>query len=147
VVFSMGFLKLCIQRAYSGAKNGKAQAVLSTSYWHQPPFLMRIAKPVVFSSFKNQLRSAKRVWAMHYDRALALGLKKRIVKLEVSEIRHHQMSNAKSGHATLGHRYSTARVSKRLTNETAACLRARYCTNLTWFDLDARRCLALDTSV
>src|SRR5262245_17090728 len=38
--------------------------------------------------------------------------------------------SSKSGHATLGHRYSTARVSKRLTGGTAACLRARYCTNL-----------------
>ncbi len=35
----------------------------------------------------------------------------------------------KSGRATLGHWYSTARVSKRLTDEAAACLRARYCTN------------------
>src|SRR5262245_21772087 len=28
-------------------------------------------------------------------------------------------------------RYSTARVSKRLTDEAATCLRARYCTNVT----------------
>ena len=28
----------------------------------------------------------------------------------------------------LGRGYSTARVSKQLTYETAACLRARYCT-------------------
>src|SRR6266540_3126462 len=42
----------------------------------------------------------------------------------------------KSKHATLGHWYSTARVSKRLTYETAACLRARYCTNLTCSDLN-----------
>jgi len=26
--------------------------------------------------------------------------------------------------------YSTARISKRLTGETAACLRARYCTGV-----------------
>src|SRR5262249_46635918 len=32
-------------------------------------------------------------------------------------------------------RYSTARVSKRLTDGTAACLRARRCTNLASFDL------------
>jgi len=36
----------------------------------------------------------------------------------------------------LGHRYSTARVSKRPTDESAACLRARYCTNLACFDLE-----------
>ena len=39
----------------------------------------------------------------------------------------------------MGHRYSTARVSKRLTDGSAACLRARYCTNLAWFDLGASR--------
>src|SRR5262245_21613338 len=41
----------------------------------------------------------------------------------------------KSKHATSGRWYSTARVSKRLTYETAACLLARYCTNLTCSDL------------
>jgi len=42
---------------------------------------------------------------------------------------------SKSNHVTLGHWYSTARVSKRLIYETTACLRARYCTSLAWFDL------------
>src|SRR5262245_5574712 len=46
---------------------------------------------------------------------------------------------AESGHATLGRRYSTARVSKRPIRQSAACLRARYCTNLTWFDLHRGR--------
>jgi len=32
-------------------------------------------------------------------------------------------------------RYSTARVSERLTYWTAACLRARYCTDLARSDL------------
>jgi hypothetical protein len=32
--------------------------------------------------------SAKRVWEIHHDQAVALGLKKQIVKLEVSDIRH-----------------------------------------------------------
>src|SRR5215475_10641166 len=32
--------------------------------------------------------------------------------------------------------HGTARVSNRQTCETAACLRARYCTNLVWFDLE-----------
>src|SRR5215468_12717375 len=39
----------------------------------------------------------------------------------------------KSEYATLEHWYSTARVSKRPTGESAACLRARYCTNLPDF--------------
>jgi len=37
--------------------------------------------------------SAKRVWKIHDDHAVAIGLKKRIVKLEVSDIKHHQASN------------------------------------------------------
>src|SRR5262245_4886832 len=42
---------------------------------------------------------------------------------------------SKSGQATLGHRYSPARVSKRLTDGTAACLRARRCADLACLDL------------
>jgi len=41
----------------------------------------------------------------------------------------------KSGHATLWRRHSTARVSKRPTHRSPACLRARYCADLTWLDL------------
>jgi len=37
--------------------------------------------------------SAKRTREIHYDQAVKLGLKKRIVKLEVSDIRHHRASN------------------------------------------------------
>src|SRR6266498_1647758 len=36
----------------------------------------------------------------------------------------------------LGRWYSTARVSKRPSHKSAACLRARYCTNLTGSDLN-----------
>ena len=42
--------------------------------------------------------SAKRVWKIHYDHAVALGLKKRIVKLEVSNTRHPRISR-------IGHLY------------------------------------------
>ena len=35
----------------------------------------------------------------------------------------------------LGRWYSAARVSKRPTDEYAACLRARYCIDLAWYDL------------
>ena len=44
-------------------------------------------------------------------------------------------AESKSSHASLGHRHSAARVSKRLSDKSAACLRARRCTNLAWFDL------------
>jgi hypothetical protein len=39
--------------------------------------------------------STMRVWEIHYDQAVALGLEQRIVKLEVSDIRHHQVSNTR----------------------------------------------------
>src|SRR6516225_3051646 len=39
---------------------------------------------------------------------------------------------AKSGHTALGRRRSTARVSKRPTHRSAACLRARYCAELQY---------------
>src|SRR5262245_39839625 len=42
---------------------------------------------------------------------------------------------SKLGQVTLGHRYSTARVSKRRAHQSAACLRARYCAGLEWLDL------------
>ena len=47
---------------------------------------------------------------IHYAQAMALALKKRIVKLEVSDIRRHKVSNTKSVQARLGH--STAEVAK-----------------------------------
>ena len=48
--------------------------------------------------------STKRVWEIHYDQAVALGLKKRIVKLEVSDIRHHQVSNTRHHQvSSIGH--------------------------------------------
>lgn len=42
VVLPTGFLKLCIQRTYLDAKNGKARSVFSMAYWHRPPLLMTI---------------------------------------------------------------------------------------------------------
>jgi len=42
--------------------------------------------------------SAKRVWEIYYDQAAALGLKKRIVKPEVSDIKHYQVSDTRHSH-------------------------------------------------
>jgi hypothetical protein len=47
---------------------------------------------------------------IHYAQAMALALKKRIVKLEVSDIRQHKVSNTTSVQARLGH--STAEDAK-----------------------------------
>jgi len=44
--------------------------------------------------------STMQVWEIHYDQAVALSLKKRIVKLEVSDIRHHQVSNTRHQQAS-----------------------------------------------
>jgi hypothetical protein len=39
---------------------------------------------------RSKWNSTMRVWEIHYDRAVALGLKTRIVKLEVADVRHFQ---------------------------------------------------------
>src|SRR6266498_1065689 len=52
-----------------------------------------------------------------------------------SDLKDEGEHETKSKHTTLGRRYSTARVSKRPSHRSAACLRARYCTNLACSDL------------
>jgi len=45
-----------------------------------------------------------RLWEIHYDQAMALGLKKRMVKLVMSDIRHHHVSNTKQPRvSSIGH--------------------------------------------
>src|SRR5262249_49551933 len=65
------------------------------------------------------------LYAERPDKSM-LGLKslKKIVKTGRQLKYGRQIFNTR---CSLGRRYSTARVSKRPTDETAACLRARYC--------------------
>jgi hypothetical protein len=62
----------------------------------------------------------------------------RAVVLESAEARGAQVdfrqtqSFPSRAYASLRGRYSAARLSKRPTDETAACLRARYCISLIW---------------
>src|SRR5215831_14213903 len=48
---------------------------------------------------------------------------------------HSLLQRALPGSETSDREHRQQRVSKRLTDGTAACLRARYCANLAWFDL------------
>jgi hypothetical protein len=48
-----------------------------------------------FKQAGGKWNSTKRAWEIHCCEAVALGLKKRIVKLEVSDIRHRQVSNTR----------------------------------------------------
>jgi hypothetical protein len=80
------------------------EAIVEESRWslHEKPAIIGVR--VDFQETELQLHvkqaggrwnSAKRVWEIHYDQAVALALKKRIVKLEVADIRHHQASNTR----------------------------------------------------
>ena len=48
---------------------------------------------------------------------------------------HSLLQRALPGSEKSDREHRQQRVSKRLTDGTAACLRARYCANLAWFDL------------
>ncbi|MGH9939888.1 MAG: hypothetical protein ACREAM_26910 [Blastocatellia bacterium] len=80
------------------------EIIVEESGWFPPERPAIVGLRVDFQETELQRRvkqaggkwnSAKRVWEIHYDQAMALGLKKRIVKLEVSDIRHHQVSNTR----------------------------------------------------
>jgi hypothetical protein len=80
------------------------EIIVEESGWFPPEKPEIVGLRVEFQETELQRRvkqaggkwnSTKRVWEINYDQAVALGLKKRIVKLEVSDIRHHQMSNAR----------------------------------------------------
>ena len=89
------------QRRKRGAT---VEIIVEESAWSPPEKPEIVGLRVEFQETELQRRvklaggkwnSAKRVWEIHYDQAVALGLKKRIVKLEVSAIRHHQVSNTR----------------------------------------------------
>jgi hypothetical protein len=78
------------------------EIIVEESGWSPPERPVIVGLRVDFQETELQRRvkqaggkwnSTKRVREIHYDQAVALGLKKRIVKLEVSDIRRHQVSN------------------------------------------------------
>lgn len=82
------------------------EIIVEESVWSPPEKPTIVGLRVDFHETELQRRvkqagskwnSAKRVWEIHYDQDVALGLKKRIVKLEVSSIGHKWLALDTSG--------------------------------------------------
>jgi len=98
---------VCVRYRYDEQRRKRfttVEIIVEESGWSPPEKPEIVGLRVEFQETDLQRRvrqaggkwnSAKRVWEIHYDQAVALGLKKRIVKLEVSDIRHHQVSNTR----------------------------------------------------
>ena len=96
---------VCVRYRYDEQRRKRSttvEIIVEESGWSPPEKPAIVGMRVEFQETELQRRvkqaggkwnSTKRVWEIHYDQAVALGLKKRIVKLEVSDIRHHQVSN------------------------------------------------------
>jgi hypothetical protein len=98
---------VCVRYRYDEQQRKRfatVEIIVEESGWSPPERPAIVGLRVDFQETELQRRvkqaggkwnSTKRVWEIHYDQAVALGLKKRIVKLEVSDIRHHQVSNTR----------------------------------------------------
>jgi hypothetical protein len=98
---------ICVRYRYDQQQRRRfttVEIIVEESRWSPPEKPEIVGLRVEFQETELQRRvkqaggkwnGAKRVWEIHYDQAVALGLKKRIVKLEVSDIRHHQVSNTR----------------------------------------------------
>jgi hypothetical protein len=98
---------VCVRYRYDQQRRKRfttVEIIIEESNWSPPEKPSIVGLRVDFQETELQRRvkqaggkwnSAKRVWEIHYDQAVALGLKGRIVKLEVSELRHLQVSNTR----------------------------------------------------
>ena len=98
---------ICVRYRYDERRRKRfttVEIIVEESGWSPPERPVIVGLRVDFQETELQRRvkqaggkwnSTKRVWEIHYDQAVALGLKKRIAKLEVSDIRHHQVSNTR----------------------------------------------------
>ena len=95
---------VCVRYRYDEQRRKRGatvEIIVEESAWSPPEKPEIVGLRVEFQEIELQRRvkrpggkwnSAKRVWEIHYDQAVALGLEKRIVKLEVSDIRHLQVA-------------------------------------------------------
>src|SRR5215813_2828688 len=91
---------VCVRYRYDEQRRKRfatVEILVEESGWSPPEKPEIVGLRVEFQGNELQRRvkqasgkwnSTKRAWEIQYDRAVALGLKKRIVKLEVSDIRH-----------------------------------------------------------
>jgi hypothetical protein len=96
---------VCVRYRYDEQRRKRfttIEIIVEESAWSPPekPAIVGLRVELQETELQRRVKQAggkwnstKRVWEIHYDQAVALGLKQRIVKLEVSDIRHHQVSN------------------------------------------------------
>jgi hypothetical protein len=91
---------VCVRYRYDDQRRKRfttIEIIVEESAWSPPEKQEIVGLRVEFQETELQRcvkqaggkwNSAKRVWEIHYDQAVELGLKKRIVKIDVSSIRH-----------------------------------------------------------
>lgn len=103
---------ICVRYRYDdqrGKRFTTIEIIVEESDWSPPEKPEIVGLRIEFQETELQRRvkqaggkwnSTMRVWEIHYDQAVALGLKKRIVKLEVANTRHPCRShNSSSAHS------------------------------------------------
>lgn len=110
---------ICVRHRYDDQKRKRFKTIgpiIEESYWAPPGCVSGGAMAgvrVVFEEAELQRRVkrarskwnlVKRGWEIHYDQAVAVIVKKRIVKLGVSDIRRHRVSNTRRPNvSSIGH--------------------------------------------
>jgi len=96
---------VCVRYCYDEQRRKRfttVEIIVEESGWSPPekPAIVGLRVELQETELQRRVKqaggkwnSAKREWEIHYDRAVALGLKKRIVKLEVSNTRHPRASS------------------------------------------------------
>jgi hypothetical protein len=98
---------VCVRYRYDEQRRKRfttIEIIVEESCWSPPEKPEIVGLRVEFKETELQRRikqagdkwsSTMRVWEIQYDQVVALGLKKRIVKLEVSDIKHPHVSNTR----------------------------------------------------
>lgn len=94
----------CVRYRYDEQRHKRfttIEIIVEESNWSPPdPKIVGLRVEYKETELQRRVRQAggkwnatKRLWEIHYDQAIALGLKHRIVRLEVSNIRHPKAPN------------------------------------------------------
>ena len=98
---------VCVRYRYDAAQRKRfttVELIVEEVSWSPPEKPTRIGLRVERQEIDLQRRikqaggkwnAIQRVWEIYYDQALALGLKARMVKLDVSDSRHPQVDNTR----------------------------------------------------
>lgn len=96
---------VCVRYRYDATQRKRfttVELIVEDASWSPPETPTRVGLRVERQEIDLQRRikqaggtwnPAQRVWEIQYDQAIALGLKARMVKLQVSDTRHPQVAN------------------------------------------------------